>query len=77
MALWRATLQGLEGVPAEARMLAGKLNAQTLIVEGAGHFPLAEMPERVAPKVVNASALVGGRANGAAACGRNCASTSK
>ncbi len=34
---------------AEARWLAGQLGAQSLIVEGAGHYPHAEMPERVVP----------------------------
>ena len=37
----------------EARMLAGKLNAETIIVDGAGHYPHAEMPELVAPKLLS------------------------
>ncbi|MEO5805476.1 alpha/beta hydrolase [Devosia sp.] len=36
----------------EARMLAGKLNAETMIVNGAGHYPHAEMPDLVAPRIV-------------------------
>jgi len=36
----------------EARMLAGKLKAETIIVDGAGHYPHAEMPELVAPKLL-------------------------
>ena len=38
---------------AEAHALAKQLKAQTLIVEGAGHYPHAEMVEQVAPKVVD------------------------
>lgn len=37
----------------EARMLAGKLKAETLIIDGAGHYPHAEMPELVAPKLLS------------------------
>jgi pimeloyl-ACP methyl ester carboxylesterase len=37
---------------AEAHWLAGEINAESLIVEGAGHYPHTEMPDRVAPKVV-------------------------
>jgi len=36
----------------EARMLAGKLGADTMIVDGAGHYPHAEMPEIVAPRIL-------------------------
>jgi len=36
----------------EARMLAGKLNAETMIVDGAGHYPHTEMPDLVAPRIV-------------------------
>ncbi|MBU1307779.1 MAG: alpha/beta hydrolase, partial [Alphaproteobacteria bacterium] len=36
----------------EARMLAGKLKAETIIVDGAGHYPHAEMPELAAPKLL-------------------------
>ena len=36
----------------EARMLAGKLKAETIIVDGAGHYPHTEMPEMVAPKLL-------------------------
>jgi pimeloyl-ACP methyl ester carboxylesterase len=38
---------------AEARWLAGELGADSLIVEGAGHYPHAEMPDRVAPKLLS------------------------
>jgi pimeloyl-ACP methyl ester carboxylesterase len=37
---------------AEARWLAGQLGAETLIVEGAGHYPHTEMADRVAPKLL-------------------------
>ena len=36
----------------EARMLAGKLKAETIIVDGAGHYPHTEMPELVTPKLL-------------------------
>lgn len=36
----------------EVRMLAGKLNAETMIVDGAGHYPHAEMADLVAPRVL-------------------------
>lgn len=36
----------------EARMLAGKLNAETMIVDGAGHYPHAEMADLVGPRIV-------------------------
>jgi pimeloyl-ACP methyl ester carboxylesterase len=38
---------------AEARWLAGELGADSLIVEGAGHYPHAEMPDRIAPKLLS------------------------
>jgi pimeloyl-ACP methyl ester carboxylesterase len=38
---------------AEARWLAGELGADSLIVEGAGHYPHTEMPDRVAPKLLS------------------------
>jgi pimeloyl-ACP methyl ester carboxylesterase len=38
---------------AEASRLAAELHAETLIVDGAGHYPHAEMPERVAPKLLS------------------------
>ncbi len=38
---------------AEAHWLAAKLGADSLIVEGAGHYPHTEMPEQVAPKVLS------------------------
>jgi pimeloyl-ACP methyl ester carboxylesterase len=37
---------------AEARWLAGQLGAESLIVEGAGHYPHAEMADRLAPKLL-------------------------
>ncbi|KAA5606398.1 alpha/beta hydrolase [Roseospira marina] len=36
---------------AEANWLAGQIGAESLIIEGAGHYPHAEMPEQVAPKL--------------------------
>ena len=36
----------------EARMLAGKLNAETMIVDGAGHYPHVEMAGLVGPRIV-------------------------
>jgi pimeloyl-ACP methyl ester carboxylesterase len=38
---------------AEARWLASELHAESLIVEGAGHYPHTEMPERVASKLLS------------------------
>jgi pimeloyl-ACP methyl ester carboxylesterase len=38
---------------AEARWLAGQLAAESLIVEGAGHYPHTEMPDRVAPTLLS------------------------
>jgi pimeloyl-ACP methyl ester carboxylesterase len=38
---------------AEAHWLADQLGAESLIIEGAGHYPHAEMPERVAPKLLS------------------------
>jgi pimeloyl-ACP methyl ester carboxylesterase len=49
----------------EARMLAGKLKAETIIVDGAGHYPHTEMPELVAPKLL--TFLAGLQRNGSAA----------
>lgn len=36
----------------EARQLAGQLSAETVIVDGAGHYPHTEMPEMVAPRLL-------------------------
>ena len=36
----------------EARMLAGKLKAETMIVDGAGHYPHTEMADLVGPRIV-------------------------
>jgi len=38
---------------AEAHMLAGKLKAETMIVEGAGHYPHTEMADQVAPRIIS------------------------
>jgi pimeloyl-ACP methyl ester carboxylesterase len=38
---------------AEARWLAGQLEAESVVVEGAGHYPHTEMPDRVAPKLLS------------------------
>lgn len=37
---------------AEARWVADKLNAQVQMIEGAGHYPHAEMPETVTPLIL-------------------------
>ena len=37
---------------AEARFVAGALGGEVLLVEGAGHYPHAEMPDRVVPAVL-------------------------
>ena len=42
-----------EDASAEARWLSGQLGAESLIVEGAGHYPHTEMPDRVAPRVLS------------------------
>lgn len=36
----------------EARALADTLHAETMLVEGAGHYPHTEMPEQVAPGII-------------------------
>jgi pimeloyl-ACP methyl ester carboxylesterase len=38
---------------AEARWLASELHAESLIIDGAGHYPHTEMPERVAPRLLS------------------------
>ena len=38
---------------AEARWLAAQLQADSLIVDGAGHYPHTEMPEQVLPKLLS------------------------
>jgi pimeloyl-ACP methyl ester carboxylesterase len=38
---------------AEASWLASELKAESLIVDGAGHYPHTEMPERVVPKLLS------------------------
>jgi pimeloyl-ACP methyl ester carboxylesterase len=37
----------------EARWLAAEMHAESLIIDGAGHYPHAEMPERVAPRLLS------------------------
>jgi pimeloyl-ACP methyl ester carboxylesterase len=37
---------------AEARLVAERLRGSVLLVEGAGHYPHAEMPEQVAPAIL-------------------------
>ena len=37
----------------EARMLAGKLKADTMIVDGAGHYPHVEMVDLVGPRILS------------------------
>ena len=46
---------------AEARWLASEIHGDSLIVEGAGHYPHAEMPERVTTKLLSFIAQVFGR----------------
>jgi pimeloyl-ACP methyl ester carboxylesterase len=36
----------------EARALASRLGAESLIVDGAGHYPHAEMPELVGGHII-------------------------
>jgi pimeloyl-ACP methyl ester carboxylesterase len=38
---------------AEARWLAGELGAESLLVEGAGHYPHVEMPDQVIPRLLS------------------------
>ena len=45
---------------AEARRLAAQLRARSLIVDGAGHYPHVEMPERVVPGLLAFAAQVHG-----------------
>jgi pimeloyl-ACP methyl ester carboxylesterase len=37
---------------AEARLVAEATGAEVLLVEGAGHYPHAEMPDQVTPAVL-------------------------
>jgi pimeloyl-ACP methyl ester carboxylesterase len=48
---------------AEAHRLAEQLGAESLIVEGAGHYPHTEMPDLVAPKLLSFIARVHGRSS--------------
>ena len=38
---------------AEAQWLATQLHAESMIVDGAGHYPHTEMPEQVGPKILS------------------------
>jgi pimeloyl-ACP methyl ester carboxylesterase len=52
---------------AESRWLAGQLGAESVMVEGAGHYPHTEMPDRVLPKLLS---FIGGlRGNNSASPG--------
>ena len=45
---------GVYGGPAaEARLVADRLHGNVLMVDGAGHYPHAEMPEQVAPAIID------------------------
>jgi len=43
----------------EARWIAAQLSAELLLVEGAGHYPQTEMPEKVTPVILDFLAQVG------------------
>jgi pimeloyl-ACP methyl ester carboxylesterase len=49
---------------AEARWLAAQLGADAVVVEGAGHYPHTEMPDRVAPPVLSFIGGISGRYQG-------------
>jgi len=38
---------------AEAQFISEKLSAKLLMVEGAGHYPQTEMPEKVTPVILD------------------------
>jgi len=46
---------------AEAHWLADELGAESLIVEGAGHYPHTEMPDLVIPRLLSFIGGVHGR----------------
>jgi len=48
----------------EARMLAGKLKAETMIVDGAGHYPHTEMPDLVSPRILSFLGELAGNGSG-------------
>jgi len=48
---------------AEAHRLAEQLGAESLIVDGAGHYPHTEMPDLVAPKLLSFIGRVHGRSS--------------
>ncbi|GEB43765.1 hypothetical protein GCM10007872_01580 [Gluconobacter sphaericus NBRC 12467] len=43
---------------AEAQWLATQLHADSLMIDGAGHYPHTEMPEQVAPELLSFIARV-------------------
>jgi pimeloyl-ACP methyl ester carboxylesterase len=45
---------------AEAQFIADSLSAEVLLVEGAGHYPQIEMPEKVTPSVIEFLGRVSG-----------------
>jgi pimeloyl-ACP methyl ester carboxylesterase len=38
---------------AEARWLAAEMHAESLMIDGAGHYPHVEMPDRVSPRLLS------------------------
>lgn len=46
---------------AEATWIAKQLDAETILVEGAGHYPQTEMPQQTNPQIVNFLQRVGKR----------------
>jgi pimeloyl-ACP methyl ester carboxylesterase len=48
---------------AEAGWLAGQLGAESLIVEGAGHYPHTEAPEQVVPRLLSFIGALHGRSS--------------
>lgn len=37
---------------AEAEFIQGKLSAELVLLEGAGHYPQTEMPDKTAPVII-------------------------
>ena len=53
---------GFQGGPeGEAQVVADRLHGQVLLIEGAGHYPHAEMPEQVGPAIAQFLATQAGR----------------
>ena len=51
---------------AEANLVATRLHGQVIMVDGAGHYPHAEMPEKVGPAIIKfLGAVNGGKKTGA------------